>query len=141
MTQLPGIGQFTISPTAHHPLCPSADEKTASVNIYNNPMELKRDPLMMPYYPLSADALRAIDAIDYIVEHLRKDEENKIYRDDWRYVAMIIDRLLLYVFFGITLGGTCGILLSAPSVFQAINQREVLDRLTQLYDAGGSRDI
>ncbi|KAK6054264.1 Neurotransmitter-gated ion-channel transmembrane region [Cooperia oncophora] len=43
------------------------------------------------------------------------------YRDDWKYVAMIIDRLLLYVFFGITVGGTCGILFSAPYVFQGVN--------------------
>ncbi|VDM81546.1 unnamed protein product [Strongylus vulgaris] len=82
------------------------------------------------------------------------------YRDDWKYVAMIIDRLLLYVFFGITVGGTCGILFSAPSVFQGkletfsqfcfsatvhinfsvVDQREVLDKLINLYKTGGSHD-
>ncbi|KAK6051579.1 hypothetical protein COOONC_10917 [Cooperia oncophora] len=27
ITQLPGLGHFTINPAAHHPFCPSADEK------------------------------------------------------------------------------------------------------------------
>ena len=45
---------------------------------------------------------------------------------------MVIDRLLLYVFFGVTLGGTLGILLSAPNVFKYVDQKEVIDRLTAL---------
>ncbi|VDL73692.1 unnamed protein product [Nippostrongylus brasiliensis] len=141
VTQLPGLGRFTVVPTAHHPLCPSADEKTSSLKVMNNSMEIRPDPVTAQFYPLSADALRAIDAIEYIVDHLKQDEEYKIYRDDWRYVAMIIDRFLLYIFFGITLGGTCGILLSAPYVFQGIDQREVLDRLIHLYGTGGRRDV
>ncbi|KAK6026619.1 Neurotransmitter-gated ion-channel ligand binding domain protein [Ostertagia ostertagi] len=141
ITQLPGLGHFTINPAAHHPFCPSADEKTASPKTLNCTTELTtRDPLLLSYYPLSADALQAIDAIDYITDHLKHEEEHKMYRDDWKYVAMIIDRLLLYVFFGITVGGTCGILFSAPYVFQGVNQRAVLDRLIDLYKSGGNRD-
>lgn len=55
-------------------------------------------------------------------------------RDDWKYVAMVIDRLLLYIFFGVTLGGTLGILLSAPNVFKYVDQQEIIDKLTN----GGS---
>ncbi|VDL73691.1 unnamed protein product [Nippostrongylus brasiliensis] len=141
VTQLPGLGQFTINPSAHHPFCPSADESTASAKVLNSTITgPTKDPSLSIYYPLSGDALRAIDAIDYITDHLKQEEEHKMYRDDWKYVAMIIDRLLLYVFFGITVGGTCGILFSAPYVFQGVNQREVLDRLIELYKTGGRRD-
>lgn len=64
---------------------------------------------------------------------------------------MIIDRLLLYVFFGITFGGTVGILFSAPHVFEskylpsdsiylslfsAVDQKERLKRLIELYKNG-----
>lgn len=47
-------------------------------------------------------------------------------RDDWKYIAMVIDRLLLYIFFGVTAGGTLGILLSAPNVFEYVDQDAVI---------------
>uniref|UniRef100_A0A0K0D3I3 Neur_chan_LBD domain-containing protein n=1 Tax=Angiostrongylus cantonensis TaxID=6313 RepID=A0A0K0D3I3_ANGCA len=118
ITKLPGLGQFTFNLSSHHPFCPSADDRKESTDVSKCMTEVTQDPTTSMYYPLSADALRAVDAIEYITEHLKQDEEYKMYRDDWKYVAMIIDRLLLYVFFGITAGGTCGILFSAPYVFQ-----------------------
>jgi nicotinic acetylcholine receptor len=42
---------------------------------------------------------------------------------------MVIDRLLLYVFFAITVGGTVGIIFSAPNVFEYVNQTAVIERL------------
>lgn len=54
---------------------------------------------------------------------------DKKVRDDWRYIAMVIDRLLLMVFFGITLGGTVGIIFSAPHVFDFIDQPKIVQRL------------
>lgn len=50
-------------------------------------------------------------------------------RDDWKYLSMVIDRLLLVTFFGITLGGTAAIIFSAPHVFDFVDQREVIQRL------------
>lgn len=49
---------------------------------------------------------------------------------------MVIDRFLLYVFFGITLGGTFGILLSAPYIFHSVDQKTEITRLIALYNAG-----
>uniref|UniRef100_A0A915PT41 Neurotransmitter-gated ion-channel ligand-binding domain-containing protein n=1 Tax=Setaria digitata TaxID=48799 RepID=A0A915PT41_9BILA len=136
------IGEFKLNPSMHHPLCPSADTDSRQppaieLTHVESMEQLERDPSTNAYYPLSADALRAIDAIEYITNHLKQDEEYKMYRDDWKYVAMIIDRLLLYVFFGITLGGTCGIIFSAPYVFQGVDQRAELQRLIHLYKNGG----
>jgi nicotinic acetylcholine receptor len=45
-------------------------------------------------------------------------------------MAMVIDRLVLYIFFGVTVGGTCGILLSAPNVFDYVDQKTIIERLT-----------
>jgi nicotinic acetylcholine receptor len=42
---------------------------------------------------------------------------------------MVIDRLLLLIFFGITIGGTVRILLSSPHVFDFIDQQEVIRKL------------
>lgn len=42
---------------------------------------------------------------------------------------MVIDRLLLYIFFAVTVGGTLGILFSAPNVFDYVNQEAVIAAL------------
>uniref|UniRef100_A0A1I7SXC4 Neur_chan_LBD domain-containing protein n=1 Tax=Caenorhabditis tropicalis TaxID=1561998 RepID=A0A1I7SXC4_9PELO len=52
-------------------------------------------------------------------------------REEWKFVSVVIDRLLLYLFFGVTTGGTMGILLSAPNVFEHVNQTTVIERLKQ----------
>ena len=49
--------------------------------------------------------------------------------EDWKYVARVIDRLLLYIFLIVTIGGTAGLLLKAPHIFESINQDEIIRRL------------
>lgn len=48
-------------------------------------------------------------------------------REDWKYVAMVIDRLQLYIFFLVTAAGTVGILLDAPHIFQYVDQDAVIE--------------
>ncbi|PAV91890.1 hypothetical protein WR25_21863, partial [Diploscapter pachys] len=78
---------------------------------------------------LSDEASKAIEAIEYITKHLTQDNHYKKARDEWKYVSVVIDRLLLYVFFGVTTGGTIGIFFSAPNVFEFVNQTEVIEHL------------
>jgi hypothetical protein len=37
--------------------------------------------------------------------------------NDWRYVAMVIDRLQLYIFLAVTIGGTIAIFINSPHVY------------------------
>lgn len=89
---LPGVAgaaAFTLDPRAHHPFCPGGDESFGS-NRWQPPAielhhvesvrELDRDPATSAFYPLSPDAIRAIDAIEYITDHLKQDEEYKMVR-------------------------------------------------------------
>lgn len=48
------------------------------MKVLNSSTEIVRDPATAAYYPLSPDALRAIDAIEYITDHLKQDEEYKM---------------------------------------------------------------
>lgn len=48
-------------------------------------------------------------------------------REDWKYVAMVIDRLQLYIFFAVTTAGTIGILLDAPHIFQYVDQDKIIE--------------
>ena len=47
----------------------------------------------------------AIEAIHFITEKLRLEDEQEMVEDDWQYIAMILDRLILYLYsFGCILG-------------------------------------
>jgi nicotinic acetylcholine receptor len=50
---------------------------------------------------------------------------NKKEIDDWKYAAMVIDRLLLWIFSLAFFIGTFGILLKAPSIY---DERQALGR-------------
>ena len=49
--------------------------------------------------------------------------------EDWRYIAMVIDRLQLYIFLAVTIGGTVGILIHAPHIFDFVDQDEIKQRI------------
>ena len=74
-----------------------------------------------------------VEAIAYIAEHMKGNMAERKIRDDWRYVSMVIDRMLLLFFFGITTGGTVGIILSAPHVFDFVDQDLVIKQLNNKY--------
>ncbi|EYC26507.1 hypothetical protein Y032_0010g1190 [Ancylostoma ceylanicum] len=80
---------------------------------------------------LSNEATQAIEAIEYITRHLTRDNDYKRQCDEWKYVSMVLDRLLLYVFFAATTGGTMGVLFSAPNVFEYVDQAAVIQNLKQ----------
>ena len=49
--------------------------------------------------------------------------------EDWRYIAMVIDRLQLYIFVLVTIGGTAGILINSPHIFDYVDQDEIKERI------------
>ena len=48
--------------------------------------------------------------------------------EDWRYIAMVIDRLQLYIFLAVTIGGTIGILMAAPHIFEYVDQDKIIQQ-------------
>ncbi len=46
--------------------------------------------------------------------------------EDWKFAAMVLDRLFLWIFTAACLGGTGGIILRAPSLYDS---REPIDAL------------
>uniref|UniRef100_A0AC34GN31 Uncharacterized protein n=1 Tax=Panagrolaimus sp. ES5 TaxID=591445 RepID=A0AC34GN31_9BILA len=129
LMSLPGVGTFSRNPAHHHPYCSSTGDTNASPNqpVQNLP----------PQDHLSSDAVQAIDAVEYITDYLKEEQEEKAFRDDWKYVAMVIDRVLLYVFLGITVGGTIGILGSSPYVLDHVDQQKILKELIYRYKHAG----
>uniref|UniRef100_A0A4W6ES05 Cholinergic receptor nicotinic alpha 3 subunit n=1 Tax=Lates calcarifer TaxID=8187 RepID=A0A4W6ES05_LATCA len=53
----------------------------------------------------------AIESVKYIAENMRLQNEAKEVQDDWKYVAMVIDRIFLWVFVLVCILGTAGLFL------------------------------
>lgn len=58
----------------------------------------------------------SIKGVTYIAEHLKKEDMDKSIERDWNYVAMVMDRLFLFIFTTACICGTIGIFLNAPSI-------------------------
>lgn len=63
---------------------------------------------------------KAIDGISYVCHHLRKEDQEKMIKEQWKYVALVVDRLFLWIFTTACLVGTCSIILSAPSFYDSM---------------------
>ncbi|BES95485.1 Acetylcholine Receptor [Nesidiocoris tenuis] len=60
---------------------------------------------------------KAIDGIRFIADHTKRDEDSTRVKEDWKYVAMVLDRLFLWIFTLAVLVGTAGIILQAPTLY------------------------
>ncbi|XP_038645297.1 acetylcholine receptor subunit alpha isoform X2 [Scyliorhinus canicula] len=55
------------------------------------------------------DVKSAIEGIKYIAEHMKSDQEANNAADEWKYVAMVIDHILLGVFMLVCIIGTISV--------------------------------
>uniref|UniRef100_T1IUC8 Nicotinic acetylcholine receptor beta 1 subunit n=1 Tax=Strigamia maritima TaxID=126957 RepID=T1IUC8_STRMM len=107
----------------HHPNCKIARKPSTERDLPRKDSETSETVYM------TADAYKATQAVEFIAEHLRNEDEYTQVREDWKYVAMVIDRLQLYLFFAVTAAGTIAILMHAPHIFEYVDQ----DKIMELY--------
>ncbi|XP_056620264.1 neuronal acetylcholine receptor subunit alpha-2 [Triplophysa dalaica] len=62
-------------------------------------------------FPLSPSVLQALEGVHYIADHLRAEDADFSVKEDWKYVAMVIDRIFLWMFIIVCLLGTIGLFL------------------------------
>ncbi|KAM9069002.1 neuronal acetylcholine receptor subunit beta-4 isoform 1-T1 [Sarcophilus harrisii] len=58
----------------------------------------------------------AIDGVSFIADHMKSDDSDQCVIEDWKYVAMVVDRLFLWIFIFVCVLGTAGLFL--PPLFQ-----------------------
>ncbi|CAG0918419.1 unnamed protein product [Notodromas monacha] len=63
------------------------------------------------------DVLRAIEGVQFIAQHIKDDDEDNDVQEDWKYIAMVLDRFFLWIFTLACVLGTCGIIFQAPSLY------------------------
>lgn len=82
-------------------------------------------------FRMTPEVYRATEAVQFIYHHLKSEEEYSTVLDDWKYVARVLDRLLLFVFLSVTFSGTIGVLMNAPHILEYVDQDKIIDQLLQ----------
>ncbi|CAL8326716.1 unnamed protein product [Lota lota] len=67
------------------------------------------------YLTLPDELKSAIEAISYIAEALQAEKDYEALKEDWQYVAMVVDRMFLWIFVVFTTVGTLGIFADAST--------------------------
>ncbi|XP_041094939.1 neuronal acetylcholine receptor subunit beta-2-like isoform X4 [Polyodon spathula] len=53
----------------------------------------------------------AVDGVRFIANHMKSEDDDQSVSEDWKYVAMVIDRLFLWIFIFVCVFGTVGMFL------------------------------
>ncbi|CAL8243387.1 unnamed protein product [Lota lota] len=64
----------------------------------------------------AADLQEAVDGVRFVADHTMEDHDDQSVIEDWKYVAMVVDRLFLWIFVIVCVVGTLGLFLQP--VFQ-----------------------
>ncbi|XP_063352771.1 neuronal acetylcholine receptor subunit beta-2-like [Pelmatolapia mariae] len=71
------------------------------------------------------DVEDAVDGVRYIAEKMKSEDDDEGIIEDWKYVAMVIDRLFLWIFVFVCVVGTMGLFMQP--LFQSYNTPIVED--------------
>ncbi|XP_022258930.1 acetylcholine receptor subunit alpha-like 1 isoform X1 [Limulus polyphemus] len=75
---------------------------------------------------LSPAVEKAIFNVCFIAQHMKNEDSYSEIKDDWQFVAMVIDRLFLWIFSLTCAIGSACIILEAPSLFDDQQPIDVL---------------
>ncbi|XP_043962291.1 neuronal acetylcholine receptor subunit alpha-2 [Gambusia affinis] len=78
---------------------------------FNSPPPKEDSSALESPFILSPSVLRALQGVHYIADHLRAEDADFSVKEDWKYVAMVIDRIFLWMFIIVCLLGTIGLFL------------------------------
>ncbi|XP_064192085.1 neuronal acetylcholine receptor subunit beta-4-like [Anguilla rostrata] len=58
-----------------------------------------------------ADVQEAVDGVRFVADHMMGDDDDQSVIEDWKYVAMVVDRMFLWIFVIVCVVGTLGLFL------------------------------
>ncbi|XP_077568972.1 neuronal acetylcholine receptor subunit beta-4 [Stigmatopora nigra] len=60
---------------------------------------------------LGTEIHEAVNGVRYVAEHMMADDDDQSVIEDWKYVAMVVDRMFLWIFVIVCVVGTLGLFL------------------------------
>jgi len=85
---------------------------------------------------ITKEAYEAAEDLSFIANHMRSACHYEEIRDDWKYIASVIDRLQLFIFFAVTAGGTLKILFNAENILTVTDQYAILKNWDSTFGTG-----
>ncbi|XP_066603316.1 acetylcholine receptor subunit alpha-like isoform X3 [Prorops nasuta] len=90
---------------------------TAEAGIEEVKSPMLRHPPAFSHSKCPPEVHRSCICVRFIAEHTKMIEDSTKVKEDWKYVAMVLDRLFLWIFTLAVLVGTAGIILQAPTLY------------------------
>ncbi|KAM3876684.1 neuronal acetylcholine receptor subunit beta-4 [Diretmus argenteus] len=59
----------------------------------------------------ATDVQEAVDGVCFVADHMMGDDDDQSVIEDWKYVAMVVDRMFLWIFVIVCVVGTLGLFL------------------------------
>ncbi|KAG1938643.1 neuronal acetylcholine receptor subunit beta-4 [Pimephales promelas] len=66
----------------------------------------------------------AVDGVRYVADHMMGNDDDQSVIEDWKYVAMVVDRLFLWIFVIVCVVGTLGLFLQPLFQNQGVPHQE-----------------
>ncbi|XP_014289316.2 acetylcholine receptor subunit alpha-like isoform X2 [Halyomorpha halys] len=89
----------------------------SSCRVHGSPLPEEVPPPARLHWHHCPELHKAIDGVRFIADHTKREEDSTRVKEDWKYVAMVLDRLFLWIFTLAVLVGTAGIILQAPTLY------------------------
>ncbi|KAJ1181803.1 hypothetical protein NDU88_007002 [Pleurodeles waltl] len=70
-----------------------------------------QDCRIRPSHKFSSGVEEAIDGVSFIADHMQSEDDDQSVVEDWKYVAMVVDRLFLWIFIFVCVLGTVGLFM------------------------------
>uniref|UniRef100_A0A3Q2DBR5 Cholinergic receptor, nicotinic, beta 4 (neuronal) n=1 Tax=Cyprinodon variegatus TaxID=28743 RepID=A0A3Q2DBR5_CYPVA len=75
----------------------------------------------------AADVQEAVNGVRFVAEHMMSDDDDQSVIEDWKYVAMVVDRMFLWIFVIVCVVGTLGLFLQPVFQSQIVpNQQPII---------------
>ncbi|KAI0212508.1 Acetylcholine receptor subunit alpha-like 1 [Lamellibrachia satsuma] len=66
---------------------------------------------------MAPEVQSAISGATYVAQHLKQEDAFNRVKEDWKYIALVLDRIFLIVYSVVCFVGTASIILSAPMLY------------------------
>ncbi|OQV23549.1 Acetylcholine receptor subunit beta-like 1 [Hypsibius exemplaris] len=81
---------------------------------------------------LGPDRIAVAESVDYIANHMEWNDGIKLIEEDWKFLALVVDRILLWIFFWVTCAGSISILLDSEYIFSRVDGEATKNRLVAM---------